>query len=81
MGILITPITGVVIRASEQARQVLQEENQSLQQAVAVGSPLGNLTQEPYKGLSYCLLNLIVDSLDRTAQVSAKHDTGCFQGP
>ncbi len=38
VGILITTITGVVTRTSEQARRVLQEENQSLQQAVAVGT-------------------------------------------
>ncbi len=37
VGILITTITGVVTRASEQSRQVLQEENQMLQQAVAGG--------------------------------------------
>lgn len=37
VGILITTITGVVTRASEQSRQVLREENQILQQAVAVG--------------------------------------------
>ena len=38
VGILITTITGVVTSASEQARRVLREENQSLQQAVAVGT-------------------------------------------
>lgn len=37
VGILITAITGVVTRASEQSRQVLREANRLLEQAVAVG--------------------------------------------